>query len=50
MESVRCRYAAEWTAIKLQWECSIDEAELEALLKAAAACPEQRLPIMADAR
>ncbi|MEU4574636.1 HNH endonuclease family protein [Nonomuraea sp. NPDC023979] len=44
VEGVRCRYAAEWTAIKIHWQLSIDPAEQQALNELGAACPEQRLP------
>lgn len=43
-EPARCRYAAEWTAIKLRWQLSVDAAEAQALSELAEACPDQRLP------
>lgn len=46
-EVARCRYAAEWTAIKLRWELNIDPAEREALTDLGRACPDQRLPTSA---
>ncbi|MFI7642309.1 hypothetical protein [Nonomuraea sp. NPDC049400] len=36
-EPGRCRYAAEWTAIKTRWQLSIDPAEQQALTDLAAA-------------
>lgn len=47
-EPARCRYAAEWTAIKLRWSLSIDRAEQQALTALAEACPDQRLPETGD--
>lgn len=38
---VHCRYVAEWTATKLRWALSADEAEVAALREAAADCPAQ---------
>ncbi|MFE9976050.1 HNH endonuclease family protein [Streptomyces hirsutus] len=38
---VHCRYVAEWVATKLRWELTADEAELAALRKVAAGCPDQ---------
>lgn len=43
-EAARCQYAAEWTAIKLQWQLTVDPAEREALTDLGRACPDQRLP------
>ncbi|MEU6787367.1 hypothetical protein ABZ912_49960 [Nonomuraea angiospora] len=43
-EPARCRYAAEWAAIKIRWKLSIDPAEQQALAELADACPDQRLP------
>ncbi|MEV4364626.1 DUF1524 domain-containing protein [Nonomuraea sp. NPDC049625] len=43
-EPARCRYAAEWTAIKIHWRLSIDPVEQQALTDLADACPDQRLP------
>ncbi|MEV4371686.1 HNH endonuclease family protein [Nonomuraea sp. NPDC049637] len=43
-EPARCRYAAEWTAIKLRWSLSIDPPEQTALAELGADCPDQRLP------
>ncbi|MEU0568116.1 DUF1524 domain-containing protein [Nonomuraea sp. NPDC005983] len=37
-EPARCRYAAEWTAIKTRWQLSVDPAEQQALNTVAAAC------------
>ncbi|MFE9853349.1 HNH endonuclease family protein [Streptomyces sp. NPDC005576] len=39
-EDDRCVYATDWTATKLRWELSADEAEHAALLKLAEACPD----------
>ncbi|MFI7642301.1 HNH endonuclease family protein [Nonomuraea sp. NPDC049400] len=49
-EPARCRYAAEWTAIKTRWQLSIDPAEQKALTELAAACPTQHLPTTDDQR
>lgn len=38
---MHCRYVAEWTATKLRWALSADEAEVAALREAAADCPAQ---------
>ncbi|MGW4412631.1 HNH endonuclease family protein [Nonomuraea sp. NPDC004702] len=43
-EPARCRYAAEWTAVKMRWSLSIDPAEQQALTDLGEACPDQRLP------
>ncbi|MER6916773.1 HNH endonuclease family protein [Streptomyces sp. NPDC000594] len=37
-ESALCRYAAEWTATKLRWGLTLDEAEQDQLLVIAAGC------------
>ncbi|MFI6816051.1 DUF1524 domain-containing protein [Nonomuraea sp. NPDC050328] len=49
-ETARCRYAAEWTAIKIRWELTIDPAEQQALTDLGTACPDQRLPSLEDQR
>ncbi|MGW6502984.1 HNH endonuclease family protein [Nonomuraea angiospora] len=49
-EPARCRYAAEWTAIKIRWDLSIDPAEQQALTELGIACPDQRLPELAGAQ
>ncbi len=46
-EAARCRYAAEWTAVKLRWELSVDPAEREAPTDLGRSCPDQRLPTSA---
>lgn len=38
-DAVVCRYVADWTAIKLRWELTIDPAEQQALTDLAASCP-----------
>ncbi|MEV6157901.1 HNH endonuclease family protein [Nonomuraea sp. NPDC052129] len=43
-EPARCRYAAEWTAVKLRWHLSVDPAEKDALAAIARTCPDQPLP------
>jgi hypothetical protein len=50
VEGVRCRYAAEWTAVKIYWRLSVDPAEQQALTELGANCPEQRLPSVDDRR
>ncbi|MER6581829.1 HNH endonuclease family protein [Nonomuraea sp. NPDC001023] len=47
-EPARCRYAAEWAAVKMRWSLSIDTAEQQALTELGAACPDQRLPETGD--
>ncbi|MFI7691811.1 HNH endonuclease family protein [Nonomuraea sp. NPDC049655] len=47
-EPARCRYAAEWTAVKMRWSLSIDTAEQQALTALGEACPDQRLPEVGD--
>ncbi|MER6579391.1 hypothetical protein [Nonomuraea sp. NPDC001023] len=47
-QPARCRYAAEWTAIKLRWQLSVDAAEEQALRALADDCPDQRLPEVGD--
>lgn len=42
--AVRCRYIAEWTAIKRHWGLTVDEREKNALAEAAHACPNAPLP------
>ncbi|MFR9675758.1 HNH endonuclease family protein [Streptomyces sp. TR02-1] len=42
-DPVQCRYAADWTAVKLSWGLSADMAEREALAGVAASCPN--LPV-----
>ncbi|MGI5292660.1 HNH endonuclease family protein [Nonomuraea polychroma] len=38
-EPARCRYIAEWTAIKTRWQLSVDEQEKAALTMVARQCP-----------
>jgi hypothetical protein len=45
IEPVRCRYIAEWTAIKTRWELTVDTAEKDALTSIAADCPNVPLKI-----
>jgi hypothetical protein len=35
----RCRYAADWTAVKLRWVLTVDSAERDSLAGLAATCP-----------
>ncbi|MEE1797559.1 HNH endonuclease family protein [Streptomyces sp. JV176] len=39
-ESARCTYLVDWTATKLRWSLSADEAEVAALRELAADCPD----------
>jgi hypothetical protein len=45
IEPVRCRYIAEWTAIKTRWELTVDTTEKDALTAIAADCPNVPLEI-----
>lgn len=36
----RCAYTATWIAMKLRWDLSVDQAELDALAAQADACPD----------
>ncbi|MER5768974.1 HNH endonuclease family protein [Streptomyces sp. NPDC001985] len=38
-ENTHCRYLAEWTATKLRWNLTVDEAEQDRLFLLAAGCP-----------
>lgn len=42
---VRCRYAAEWVAVKLRWRLTVDPAERTALGDRAAGCPSTRITV-----
>lgn len=46
LESVHCRYAAEWVAVKLRWGLSADDAERKALGELARACPDERITVL----
>ncbi|MEU1880804.1 HNH endonuclease family protein [Streptosporangium sp. NPDC020072] len=43
-EGARCRYVAEWTAVKRNWDLTVDEQEKAALTALAAECPDVPLP------
>ncbi|AQZ62735.1 putative secreted protein [[Actinomadura] parvosata subsp. kistnae] len=43
IEQVRCRYAAEWVAVKRQWQLSVDAAEKAKLDEIAQRCPNAPL-------
>ncbi|MGW2223332.1 HNH endonuclease family protein [Nonomuraea sp. NPDC001684] len=45
IEAVRCRYIAEWTAVKRQWSLTVDEREKQELTSIAAECPNAPLPM-----
>lgn len=47
LKSVRCRYAAEWVAVKLRWGLSADDAERDRLAELAADCPDERVTVEA---
>ena len=44
-EPARCRYIAEWTAIKLRWGLTVDAAEQEVLTGWAAGCPNTEVTV-----
>jgi hypothetical protein len=44
IESVRCRYISEWTAVKRHWGLTIDEQEKATLTSEAHRCPNEPLP------
>ncbi|MGW6500434.1 hypothetical protein [Nonomuraea angiospora] len=46
----RCRYAAEWTAIRIHWQLSIDPAEQQVLTDLADARPTRCLPTADEQR
>lgn len=37
---VRCRYVAEWVAVKTRWQLSVDRTEKRTLARLALACPD----------
>jgi len=43
--SGRCRYVADWTAVKLGWGLSVDPREAVALRRVAAGCPVIKLTV-----
>ncbi|MFF9478097.1 HNH endonuclease family protein [Streptomyces sp. NPDC014733] len=45
-EDVRCRYVADWTAIKLRWGLSIDGAEQQTLMRIADGCPDTPVEVI----
>ncbi|MDO9408721.1 HNH endonuclease family protein [Patulibacter sp.] len=42
---VRCRYAAEWVAVKLRWRLTVDAAERSALSSRASGCASTRIVV-----
>lgn len=42
---VRCRYAAEWVAVKLRWRLTVDAPERSALSSRAAGCASTRIVV-----
>lgn len=42
---VRCRYAAEWVAVKLRWRLTVDTTERSALRARAVGCPSTRITV-----
>ena len=40
-----CSYVRQWTAVKLRWRLSVDQAEKKALSALAADCPNHRLRV-----
>jgi hypothetical protein len=40
-EGAHCRYVADWVTVKLRWELTADPAEKDALVAAAAGCPNE---------
>nr|WP_220502939.1 hypothetical protein [Microbispora sp. H10885] len=47
-ESAWCRYIAEWTAVKINWNLTIGAAEKTTLTTTAQECPNTPLPDLAD--
>ncbi|MFI6889140.1 HNH endonuclease family protein [Streptosporangium canum] len=47
-EPARCRYIAEWTAVKLRWALTADPAEKATLTTLAQGCPNVPLPASTD--
>lgn len=43
IEQVRCRYVAEWVAVKRHWQLSVDAAEKATLAEVAEGCPNAPL-------
>lgn len=43
--AARCRYIAEWTAVKHRWGLSVDRTERAALIRYADACPNTTLTV-----
>ncbi|HEX4814917.1 MAG TPA: HNH endonuclease family protein [Nonomuraea sp.] len=43
IEQVRCRYVAEWVAVKRHWQLSVDTAEKAKLVEIAQGCPNAPL-------
>lgn len=39
VEADQCAYLANWTAIKIRWQLSVDPAEANALAQASVTCP-----------
>ncbi|WP_073224271.1 HNH endonuclease family protein [Streptomyces sp. NBRC 110465] len=44
-ESATCTYLVDWTATKLRWRLSADQAEQDALLDLAGACPDSTVDV-----
>ncbi|WP_323188119.1 hypothetical protein [Streptomyces sp. NBC_00237] len=44
-EGARCEYAANWAAVKLRWQPTVDPAEANALAQAAVTCPNTPLKV-----
>ena len=42
----RCRYAAEWVAVKHRWDLTVDETEKDALLLQAGQCDHMTVTVI----
>ncbi|WP_202609496.1 HNH endonuclease family protein [Herbidospora solisilvae] len=45
IEQVRCRYIAEWTAVKRRWGLAADPQEKDTLTSIPATCPNAPIPV-----
>lgn len=43
---VHCRYIADWAAVKTRWQLSADPAEVAALQRVAAGCPDTEITVV----
>jgi hypothetical protein len=40
-EAYRCAYLADWVAVKMRWQLTVDDAERQALIDGMAGCPNE---------